>query len=153
MTHQWKDQTANYSGRMDDDRPTKQNNKLKKSDLKRLRIWFGDESSEDDDTSEDSTDNKVWDVIQRKQKSKEKKRKRKIGRNVSKNQPYTGPCNNLQENIETHRGMDIDYEAAKKLAVENFLANYLKFDDSKWRQASLWQLPYQPKVMGHICSV
>ena len=92
--------------------------------MKKLLRWFGDETSQEEES--ESTDSE-WDTVQRKKHNKEKRKKRKAAMNEIEENTYEkanhiigfGPIN--ESEIDKFRQMDIDYEAAKRMAIEDLL--------------------------------
>ena len=119
------------SKRMEDERVEKR--KKKKMGMKKLRSWFGDESSEEEISSDDSEDNNEWDKIERKKRNKDKKKRRKeakdniIAVTLEKTNHIIGLGPIPDEALTKHK----DFKKAKMEAVREFLKDNLMFDDEE----------------------
>ena len=114
------------------DRPKSQKKKVK--GMKALHRWFGDESVLDINSSDSDVDTIEWDTVDRKRRNKAKKKaaeKKKLYIIEQTNWKTEhilglGPISSaeIQENMKTAT----DYESAKKMAVKDFLSNFLMFE-------------------------
>ena len=78
-----REKTQNGRGREETDklederRKTIKTRKKKTTGMKKLRRWFGDETTDSGESSEDNSDEEKWDTVTRKKKNREKMKKRK----------------------------------------------------------------------------
>ena len=116
--------------------------RTKKERMQKLKQWFGDET-EDEETSpsssksdEDETDPAGWKHIEINEKSKLKRKKQRKSKLMREKQNATKASHLLgispvsREAINAHREGNF-YEMAKKLAVEEYLRHFFKFDNKK----------------------
>ena len=104
--------------------------------MRKLRRWFGDETSGEDESAEESTDQESehWDTVERKKRNKEKKKRVKAARELRVEETFEksnhilgiGP---ISEDAVNDKMREIkDFRLAKIEAVRDFLRDILRFN-------------------------
>ena len=105
----------------------------------KISTWFGDEPSEESDSSCDEWDGKIDRIKQNKEKKARSMRKKKHlqGNTATKAAHIIGIGPIKLQSIEYYNTPSVSYHEAKILAVKEYLAHYLKYDEQELSELSI----------------
>ena len=111
--------------------------KNKVKGMMKIRRWFGNKSSGEEISSDESTDDDNWDTVTRRRLNKEKKKKRKAGKEMTEEITFKktnhilgiGPISD--EKLTSFHKANKNYKEAKIEAVRDFLRVRLRFNEEE----------------------
>ena len=130
--------------------------KKKKKGMMKIRKWFGDESSGEEISSDESTDEDNWDTVTCRRQNKEKKKKRKAAKDrleeitFEKTNHILGVGPISDEKLTGFHKANKNYSEAKIEPVKDFLKERLRFDDDKLSEMNISNTVVSAKCDGVV---